>query len=158
MKRTLAAIAAIALFSACSSLPEPEGPTAQTPQPAVTTPPPTTPPPQTPPPSTSTPASAGAFDPVGTFTFALDVAGTSASGTIAIAKGQDGKLGGSLNSDQGSLPLNSVAVDGRKMTLGFDFNGTPVSIVMNFDGDKYTGTINVEGMGSGPISGERKKG
>jgi hypothetical protein len=156
MKRTMAAIAAIVLFTACSSLPEPEGPTAQTPQPqpVVQTPPPTAPPPAT----TPAPA-AGAFDPVGTFTFALDVAGTSASGTISIAKGQDGKLGGSLNSDQGSLPFNSVAVDGRKMTLGFDFNGTPVSIVMNFEGgDKYTGTVNVEGMGSGPISGERKKG
>ena len=158
MKRSLPAIAAIALFSACSSLPEPEGPTAQTPQPAVTTPPPATPPPQTPPPSTPAPAPAGAFDPVGTFTFMLDVAGTSASGTIAIAKGQDGKLGGSLDSDQGSLPLSSVIVDGRKMTLGFDFQGTPVSIVMNFEGDKYTGTVNVDGMGSGPISDERKKG
>jgi hypothetical protein len=158
MSRVPVAVAILLGASACSSNPAPESPTppAQT---AVETQRPQTPPVQTPPtPPPPTPQPAGAFDPLGTFTFTLDIAGTAASGTIDIRKTQDGTLAGAINSDQGSLPLSSVAVESRKMTLRFDFNGAPVSIVMNFEGDKYTGTVNVDGMGSGPISGERKRG
>lgn len=153
MKR-VALVAAI-LMSACAKNPPPEGPAPQTPA-VVETPRPQTSPAQTPP--TPPPAAqTGAFDPLGTFIFAVDVGGNAAGGTITIVKAADGKLGGTVDSDQGSLTLSNVAVEGRKMTLnGMIPNGPNITFVLNFEGDKYTGTVTVETM-SGTISGERKK-
>jgi hypothetical protein len=156
MKPVPAALVMVLLASACSSLPEPEGPTAQPPVVTITPPPAT--PPRAATTATSTPA--GAFEPVGTYTFTVDANGTTRAGTIAITKDVTGKLGGAVSSDMGSLPMSSVAVEGRKMTLTATIPDASVTIVfmLNFEAnnDKYTGTWEVQGM-TGAISGERKK-
>lgn len=115
------------------------------------------------PPTTPTPAAAArpatAFDPVGNFSFSVDIGGNAAAGTITIVKGDDGKLGGTISSDQGSLSISNVVVESRKMVLSATLpNGPDIVFVLNFEANNndYTGTLDVQGM-SGALAGARKK-
>jgi hypothetical protein len=148
-----AALVIVLLASACSSLPEPEGPTAQPPVVAPTRP--------VGPPQAVTPTpNPGVFEPLGTYTWSIDMNGTARTGTVTITKDDTGKLGGAFSSDMGSLPLSGVAVEGRKMTLTASIPDGSANIVfvLNFEpnNDKFAGTWGFQGM-TGVVSGERKK-
>ena len=107
----------------------------------------------------ATPApAAAAFDPVGTFTFAAEVEGTTRAGTIEVRRNAQGGLVGTLHSDEGSIPLNAVAVEGRTMRVGFVLpEGADVVFLLEFQGDTFTGSWSAQGY-SGPLSGARKRG
>jgi hypothetical protein len=150
MFRALAAsTAAVLLLSACATTPRTDVDPAPQPQaqPAGMTPP-----------AAATAPASGAFDPVGTYDFSVDIQGQRIGGTMAITKAQDGTLGGEMYSDQGALTFNSVTVEGRTMTAsGALPNGGPsVVFVMEFAGDDFAGTFSVEGA-SGTIAGKRRK-
>ena len=101
---------------------------------------------------------AAAFDPVGTFTFAADVDGTTRGGTLEIRRNQQGSLGGTLHSDEGSIPIDAVAVEGRTMRVSFVLpDGPQVVFLLQFEGDNYTGSWSAEGM-SGALTGARRRG
>ena len=144
MTRTLILSAATLLLAACATAPKPE--TTPAPQPAA-------PPAQA---ATGT-ASTGAFDPVGSYTFSANLEGQSIGGTMSITRGTDGTLGGEVTSNQGVVRLRSVTLEGRKMTAyGTLESGPEVGFVLNFEGEGFSGTFNVQGTG-GTISGTRRK-
>lgn len=103
-------------------------------------------------------AAASAFEPVGSYTFVADVEGQARSGTIDIRPNERGVLTGTVYSDEGSIPINTVAVEGNTMRLGFVLpDGTSVGFQLLFSGDAYTGSWSAQGF-SGPLRGERRRG
>ena len=147
MKPAIRNMACLALlFSACSNLPEPEGPPAAStaaPVPAA---------------QVATPPSA-AFDPVGSFDFAAEFQGQSQPGVITIARGSDGQLGAILVGGNGEqLPASAVTVEGRKVTITATIPGGPeIVMALTFEtNDKFAGSLNVQGM-SGTVAGTRTK-
>lgn len=109
-------------------------------------------------PSAAAQPAAPAFDPVGTFSFAADVEGTTRGGTLEIRRNDQGSLVGTVHSDEGSVPLDAVAVEGRTMRVTFAMpDGTGVVFLLQFQGDDYTGSWSAQGY-SGPLSGSRRRG
>ena len=112
-----------------------------------------------PPPSTTTTTPAGAFDPVGSYTFAVNTQGNTIGGTMNIRKGSDGKLGGEMSSDQGSLTFTWITVEGRRVSAGGVLdNGPELTFVFDFVGDDFSGSLSAQGQQVGTVSGSRKKG
>jgi len=127
MKRLSSLLALVVLVAACSSAPaEPAAPP---------------PPPQ--------------LDPVGEYTFSLDVAGMALGGTMNVA-GADGAWTGEISTEMGAMPMSAIEVDGMVMTFAVDIPEAYVSFVLEFDGMDFTGQINAEGMGSGSIAGSKR--
>ena len=150
MTRALALSAAALVLTACATAPKVE-PNA-TPQPAAQ-------PAMAPPPSTTTTTPAGAFDPVGSYTFAVNTQGNTIGGTMNIRKGSDGKLGGEMSSDQGSLTFTWITVEGRRVSAGGVLdNGPELTFVFDFVGDDFSGSLSAQGQQVGTVSGSRKKG
>ena len=152
MIRTLVISTAAILLAACATSPRTDIEAA--PQPATQS---ATPPVQSPPPASAAPATAGAFDPVGNYTFSADMQGQPIDGSMSITRAADGTLGGEMSSTQGAVRLRSVTLDGRRMTAyGTLENGPEISFVFNFEGERFSGTFDVQGTG-GTISGTRKR-
>src|SRR5688572_17002508 len=100
MKRVLFAPALLLLVTACSSTPEPQATPA--PQPTVTPAPP-------------------AFNAIGQFDFVTTVQGDQVTGVIEIVRLDGGALGGKMTtSATPDLPLRTVTIDGRKVTIESD--------------------------------------
>ena len=147
MTRTLALSAAALALAACATAPRTDTNSAPQPaaQPAQVASPPTT-------------STAGAFDPVGSYTFSVNTQGNVINGTMNLRKGPDGKLGGEMTSDQGSLTFTWVTVEGQRMTAsGVLDNGPELVFVFDFVGDDFSGTLSAEGQNVGTISGSRRK-
>ena len=143
MKRVLFAPAMLLLFAACSSTPDPQ--TTPTPQPTVTPAPPRPP----------------AFNAIGVFDFVTAVQGDQVTGVIEIVRLDTGALGGKMTtSATPDLPLRTVTVDGRKVTLESEVpDAGALVVVLNFEPDNntFTGTWSLGAVGdSGNISGKRK--
>lgn len=151
MKLVLRGLVCLTLaLSACSRLPEPEGPAPSAPVVATPVPAPVT--------TTAPPPSTG-FEPVGSYDFSADFQGQSQPGVITITRAIDGKLGATLVGGNGEqLAASSVAVEGRKVTITATIpNGPEIIFALNFEtNDKFSGTLGVQGM-SGTVTGTRKK-
>ena len=148
MIRTLAvSTATILALGACAtapatveSIPEPQA------QPAATAAP------------VTTPATTATFDPIGSYTFSVRMENQTIGGTMNVRKGQDGKLGGEMASDQGTLTFNWLTVEGRRMTGGGVLDNSPELVfVFDFVGDDFTGTLSAQGQQIGTLTGSRKK-
>jgi len=150
MTRALVLSAAALLFTACATAPKPD---------TSPTPPPAAQPMQisSPPVMSSTPSS-GAFDPVGSYTFSVVAQGNTIGGTMNLRKDQDGKLGGEMTSEHGSLTFTWVTLEGRRITAaGILDNGPELTFVFDFVGDEFTGLLSAQGQQVGSVSGARKK-
>lgn len=103
-----------------------------------------------------TPAPAPNLDPVGTFEFSTTVQGQTVNGVVTITK-TDGVLGGKMMADiMPEIPLKSVTVEGKKVTLVAETPDGVLTVVMEFeDADKFAGNWTLAGDG-GSISGKRK--
>ena len=150
MIRALTASTSLALlFAACATSPR----TAVDPSPQ--------PQPQTQP-AMATPAAAaaptsGAFDPVGNYTFSVNIQNNTVPGSMVITRTPDGALGGHMSSDQGSLTFNSISVEGRTVTATGVLDGGPaITFRMEFTGDDFAGSLNMQGS-EGTIHGTRRK-
>lgn len=99
-----------------------------------------------------------AFNPVGEYNFSVDMQGNIINGTMALTRASDGRLGGQMSSNQGTLVFRSVSMDGRRMTAkGLLDNGPELTFVLNFvTDDDFNGTFSVQGT-NGNISGTRRK-
>jgi len=129
------------LLAACATAPRSEPEPAPQPQPAA-----------------ATTAAATAFDPVGTYSFSVDMQGNAINGTMTITRATDGRIGGDMTSDQGTLTFSSVVIEGKKVTAsGLLQNGPELTFVMEFAGDDFSGTFSAQGTTAGTISGTRKK-
>ncbi len=150
MIRTLARSTATALMlAACATTPKPDVEVSSQPQPQ---------PAQAAGMGMQQAATTGtAFNPVGNYTFSVDLQGQAINGLMAITRTADGTLGGEMSSDAYSLTFTSVMLEGRKMTAtGVLQNGPALTFYLEFTGDVFTGSFSGEGA-SGTISGTRKK-
>lgn len=148
MTRAIAFSAAAFILAACATAPKTDPST--TPEPAAQ--------PAALPPATAT-APAGAFDPVGSYNFSVITQGNTIPGTMNVRKDAEGKLGGEMTSDQGSLTFNWVTVEGRTMRAGGVLdNGPELVFVFDFVGDDFSGTVWAQEQQIGTISGSRRKG
>jgi hypothetical protein len=101
-------------------------------------------------------APAPAVDPIGTFEFTTAVQGQTVTGTITIAK-TDNVLGGKILTDaMPEIPIKSVQVEGKKMTIYAEIPDGALTITLEFeDANKFAGNWTLGGDG-GAISGKRK--
>ena len=97
-----------------------------------------------------------AVEAVGTFEYTTVVQGQNVVGTIEIAK-KDGVLGGRILSDvMPEIPIKSVAVEGKKLTINAEIPDGALTIVVEFeDANVFAGNWSLGGDG-GPIKGKRK--
>ncbi|MBR9988288.1 MAG: hypothetical protein KFH98_00965 [Gemmatimonadetes bacterium] len=102
-----------------------------------------------------TPVAPAALNPVGVYDFTTTIEGTAVAGTITITQGASGYTGTIATNVSPSLPIRSVAVDDRKVTVAADSPDGPVTIIMELAGDEFTGTWSYAGM-SGPHTGKRR--
>jgi hypothetical protein len=147
MKRVQFAPAALlVLAAACSSTPQPT--VEPTPQPTVSTPAPTA-------------ARPAAFSPIGQFDFTTMAQGEQVNGMIEIVRLDNGAMGGKLTTTATpDLPIKSVTVDGRKVTIESEIpDAGPLVITLNFEADNntFSGSWAISAVGdSGTLSGKRK--
>lgn len=101
------------------------------------------------------------WTPVGTFEFSTTVQGMGIGGTMEIA-GQGDMLTGMISVDPAlglpPLPMQTVEVAGREVTITADAGGEPVFMVLMFsDDDTFTGEWSMSGDG-GDVTGVRTSG
>lgn len=85
-----------------------------------------------------------AFDLAGTWNATTEINGESHASTVAFEKKGEGYTG-SINSDAGSLELDSVKLNGEKVTLTFKFGEVDVTINAAAKDGKLTGKWSVTG-------------
>jgi hypothetical protein len=110
-----------------------------------------------PPAPTPVPAAAAEFDPVGVYDFTTEVQGTTVPGVLTIRRGDQG-LAGTLSTDlTGELPLQQVAIEGRRgeMRASTQEGGMIMRIEFVDDGRIRGGWELVSGM-SGSVIGQRR--
>lgn len=132
MKCVLFAPAMLLLVVGCSSTPEPQ---------TIPAPP--------------------AFSAIGTFDFVTMAQGEQVNGVVEIVRLDTGALGGKMStSATPDLPIKSVTVDGRKVTIESEVpDAGALVIVLNFEPDHntFTGSWSLSAVGdSGNLSGKRK--
>jgi hypothetical protein len=106
-------------------------------------------------------APAKPLDPVGDFEFSTTVDGQTRTGVISITKKED-VLGGKIFTDMmPELPVSSVKVEGRTVTLNAALPDTDAALVITLtfedDNNKFSGSWSV-GADSGTLGGKRKTG
>jgi len=92
-------------------------------------------------------------DPVGTFDFQTTVDGSTVGGTITVVR-TDAGFGGSISSDAGDMPIQSVIVDGMTMRIATTGGAATLGLVFS-DPDTFTGDWEYAGMG-GTLTGSRR--
>lgn len=76
---------------------------------------------------------------------------------VTITKEAD-KLGGSANClDLGTYDLSDVKVEGNAFTFTFYPSGRHVVVKAKLEGDKFTGTWELDGVPGGAYNGKKKK-
>jgi hypothetical protein len=101
------------------------------------------------------------LDPVGDYEFSTIVDGQTRTGVISITK-KDDVLGGRIFSEaMPEIPVSSVRVDGRTVTLNAALPDTESAliVVLTFEADnnKFSGNWSL-GSDSGTLGGKRKRG
>ena len=104
----------------------------------------------------SAPAQPRAVDPVGVFDFSTAVEGQAVTGTLEISRSND-VLGGTLSTSVTEpIPVRAVTVEGQQMTVLADTPDGPVSMILTFAGNEFTGSWTYAGM-SGTLTGVRRR-
>jgi hypothetical protein len=104
----------------------------------------------------SAPAAPRAVDPVGAFDFTTSMEGTEVTGTIEIQRADGGGYTGTLSTNVAEpMPLSSVTVDGQKMTVVADAPDGPVTMVLTFVGNDFTGNWTYTTL-AGTATGRRR--
>jgi hypothetical protein len=104
-------------------------------------------PPEPPPPPPFTPA--GAFD------VSINVMGMELAGTMTIEEA-DGVYSGTLETPQGPLALTDFAVDGMEVTCVGDAGQFTIAFALTFEGDGFTGAMDLGDIGAGTITGTKR--
>ena len=104
-------------------------------------------PPEPPPPPPFTPA--GAFD------ISMNVMGMELAGTMTIA-GAAGAFSGTLETPQGPLALTDFVVDGMEVTCVGDAGQFTIAFALTFEGDGFTGAMDLGDIGGGTITGTKR--
>jgi hypothetical protein len=94
-------------------------------------------------------------DPVGIFDFTTALEGTVVNGTVTIAKAATGFTGTITTTATEPVPVRTVTVEGQKLTVTADTPDGPVTFVMEFKGDEFTGSWSYAGM-AGTHTGKRR--
>jgi len=96
------------------------------------------------------------LNPVGYFEFATDIEGESVTGSLEIRQAEGGGYTGTLTASAAPepLPIRSVTVEGQTLTVVADTPDGPVTAVLTFTGDTFTGPWSYAGM-SGTMAGKR---
>jgi hypothetical protein len=104
----------------------------------------------------SAPAAPRAVDPVGAFDFTTSMEGTEVTGTIEIQRADGGGYTGTLSTNVTEpIPLSSVTVDGQKLTVIADAPDGPVTMVLTFVGNDFTGNWTYTTL-AGTATGRRR--
>ena len=102
------------------------------------------------------PAPPAAVDPIGVFDFATAVEGMAVTGTLTVTRGAAGAYEGSIATNiTETIPVRSVTVTGQRMDVVGDTPDGPLSLVLEFRGDEFSGTWTTGAM-SGTNSGKRR--
>lgn len=99
-------------------------------------------------------AGAAAVTAVGTWDYEVTIQGTSDTGTIVIS-GTPDALAGTMNSSQGSMPLQDVSLSGNALTASVAVQGQTVRLSLTITGDTFSGVGELGPM-SLPIRGTRR--
>lgn len=103
-----------------------------------------------------TPAPPAAVDPVGVFDFATTVEGMAVTGTLTVNRSAAGAYEGSIATNiTETIPVRSVTVSGQRMDVVGDTPDGPISLVLEFRGDEFSGSWTTGAM-SGTHSGKRR--
>lgn len=103
-----------------------------------------------------TPAAPAAVDPVGIFDFTTTVEGMAVTGTLTIRRGAAGAFEGSIATNiTETIPVRTVTVTGQRMNVIADTPDGPITMVLEFTGNDFSGTWEGTGM-AGTHSGKRR--
>lgn len=81
---------------------------------------------------------------IGTWDYIVkDTPSGDAEGNFVIAKEGDNYVG-TLNGEQGSIPLNDVTIEDGNLTCTFDLQGYEILIKGTFEGTSFTGNASVD--------------
>lgn len=81
---------------------------------------------------------------VGTWDYIVkDTPNGDVEGNFVILKEGDA-YSGSLNGDQGSIPLGDVEVEGDNLSYTFDFQGMELTVNGTIDGNSFAGNVSVD--------------
>jgi len=102
------------------------------------------------------PAVPAPVDPVGSFDFTTAIEGSVVNGTVTVTKTDTG-FGGSVTTNlTDPIPVRTVVVEGQKMTVTADTPDGPVVIILEFQGDEFSGSWTLGATG-GTHTGKRRK-
>ncbi len=101
------------------------------------------------------PAPPAPLDPVGAYSFSSVYQGQPIAGTMVI-RATDTGYSGLVDPESGppQVPIYAVTVEGQTMTVFGDAGGDDLIIIMEFTGDRFTGSWMV-GIEGGEITGAR---
>jgi hypothetical protein len=102
---------------------------------------------------------AKATDPVGTYEIVFEMEeGQAQMSQLTLTRAKDGELGGILGIHGQPTNLEEVVWADRKLSFHATVPHGRISVSVVFDGNgKFTGTYSVDAMGSGKITGARRK-
>ncbi|MEE2899987.1 MAG: hypothetical protein VX815_16120 [Gemmatimonadota bacterium] len=95
------------------------------------------------------------FTPAGSFDVSMNVMGMELAGTMTIEE-TDGMYSGSLDTPQGPLALTNFAVDGMEVTCVGDAGQFTIAFALTFEGDGFTGAMDLGDIGGGTITGTKR--
>jgi hypothetical protein len=100
------------------------------------------------------PEPAPPLDIAGTYTLATNIQGSAVQGQIEIT-GEPGAYGGSVFTEYtGRIPIASVTVAGSEVTIVLDSPQGPVTVLLGFTGDTFTGEWS-SGDDGGTVEGRK---
>jgi hypothetical protein len=115
----------------------------------------TAPMPESTPAATASASTAVAVNPVGRYEFTTNAQGQTVTGTIEIAGTTGAYTGQITTSHTPPLPISSVLVDGRQVTVSGNASFGPVGMTLNFtDANSFTGSWSMGGD-TGELTGRR---
>ena len=95
------------------------------------------------------------FTPAGVFDVSIDVMGTQMAGSMTIEE-MDGAYTGSLETPQGTVALTDFALDGMEVTCTGTAGQFTIELTLTFEGDGFTGAMDLGDIGAGTISGVKR--
>ncbi len=95
------------------------------------------------------------FTPAGVFDITIDAMGTEMAGSMTI-EGMDGAYTGSLTIDLGTVALTDFAVDGMEVTFAGTTPQFSIEFTLTFEGDGFTGALDLGDIGTGSITGVKR--
>jgi hypothetical protein len=103
---------------------------------------------------TGEPDPAPVLDISGTYTLNTVIQGSTVQGRMEIT-GEPGAWGGSVYTDfTGQIPIASLDMEGNRATLVLDSTQGPVTVLLTFAGDAYTGEWS-SGEDGGTVEGRK---